>query len=82
MNEVVDYLFYATEGCHLCEVAEQLIAEVMTPRESIEYVEIAQSDALVAKYGLTIPVLQCVRTQQQLMWPFTAEQVQSLFTES
>lgn len=65
-----------TLGCHLCEVAEQLIvAEVDMQACAIYQVDIADEDALMEKYALTIPVLVDVNTGMELSWPFDAEQL-------
>ncbi len=65
-----------TLGCHLCEVAEQLIvAEVDMQAYATYQVDIADEDALMEKYALTIPVLVDVNTGMELNWPFDAEQL-------
>lgn len=65
-----------TEGCHLCEVAEELLAQVLSPLVSIECIDIAESEQLVETYGLRIPVLLNVQTGDELGWPFDSQQAQ------
>lgn len=67
-----------TAQCHLCELA---IQELEMARKSLgqpfewEEIEIAYDDALVMRYGTTIPVLKRLDSEQELLWPFTAQQV-------
>ena len=64
---------YHTLGCHLCELAEAVITEVsaqLTQPLSITKIDIADSDELVALYGIRIPVLQAEGCSTTLDWPF------------
>ena len=70
MNQIV---LYSTEGCHLCELALELINQLDKPIEVTE-IEIGDDDHLVEKYGTTIPVAE-FSNGQQLNWPFTEQQV-------
>ncbi len=66
---------YTTSACHLCELAEQLIES--SPRRkqvTVEKVEISESDALIERYGIRIPVLRR-DDGEELSWPFAAEQL-------
>lgn len=68
--------FFTTSHCQLCEVAEALL--VRTPlREPIpvDAIDIAQSEALVARYGTRIPVLRRSDTGAELDWPFDQAQL-------
>ena len=49
---------YTTLGCHLCEQALALL-KTLSPELnlSIEEIEIADSDELVDRYGIRIPVV-------------------------
>ncbi|MDR2874630.1 MAG: glutaredoxin family protein [Methylobacillus sp.] len=62
------FTLFSTEHCHLCEQAEVLLKNLALP---CEVVEIADDDALLARYELRIPVLRRDDTQQELDWPFT-----------
>lgn len=65
---------YGTVGCHLCDEAEQLLKAANAARPfAWQYVDIALDDALVARYGIRIPVLlrQEGDRQHELSWPFS-----------
>ena len=68
---LVKLAFYTTAGCHLCEQAALLLEELQRHREiSVETIDIADDEALVEKYGIRIPVILNVATQNELGWPF------------
>jgi len=60
---------YSTTCCHLCEEAEAILREVGI---EADYVDIADDDELLEKYGIRIPVLKRVDTGAELGWPFDA----------
>ncbi|MBT4161219.1 MAG: glutaredoxin family protein [Gammaproteobacteria bacterium] len=67
---------FTTLGCHLCE---QALAQLLTLRENgfaVDIVEtdIANSDELMAKYGVRIPVI-AREDNEELGWPFTLEEL-------
>lgn len=64
-----------TLGCHLCELAEEVLMPLVEPGLMVELVDVADSQALFEAYGLRIPVLRRVDTGAELGWPFDAEQV-------
>lgn len=70
-----------TMGCHLCEEAQYLLQPLSLSRQwSLRYIDIAeteQADAMIALYGLRIPVLRCRSGNEwrELGWPFDAEAV-------
>ena len=65
-----------TSGCHLCEEAQRVIYQALgvTATE----VEIAVDERLLARYGLSIPVLQRTDTGAELGWPFGPDAVRYL----
>ena len=76
-------IFYHTAGCHLCEQAEALLQTLQTGRPDLRWslVDIADDDALFARYGCSIPVLKRAQEAdperatpppeaQELAWPF------------
>lgn len=69
---------YGTSACHLCELAEALLAALhaqgLVP--AYEEVDISQDDALFERYGERIPVL-CDVSGRELGWPFDAAGVLS-----
>lgn len=70
----MDIELLSTSGCHLCEVAEQLLLESL-PQFGDAFacyvVDIADDDALIERYGTRIPVL-LAPSGQALDWPFDA----------
>lgn len=66
---------YTTAGCHLCELASNLLLEINnhTPI-SITAVEIGDDDELVERYGTIIPVIEFA-DGNQLNWPFDQDDV-------
>lgn len=64
-----------TLGCHLCELAEEVLMPLVEHGLMVELVDVADSQALFEAYGLRIPVLRRVDTGAELGWPFDAEQV-------
>lgn len=66
------YKLYGTESCHLCDDAEDVLRGLGVV---VEYIDIAGNDVLVEKYGIRIPVLQCMDTGAELGWPFDAGNV-------
>ena len=66
---------FGTLGCHLCELAEEVLMPLVEHGLMVELDDIADSEALFETYGLSIPVLRRVDTGAELGWPFDAEQV-------
>ena len=67
---------YTTSACHLCELAEQLVEA--SPRWAViqlEKVEISDSDELMERYGIRIPVLRR-DDGAELGWPFGGEELE------
>lgn len=66
---------YSTPGCHLCEIAwDLLVPLVSTLPLRLEEVDIAESDDLIDRYGVKIPVLKFADSDEELGWPFDAVQ--------
>ncbi|MET2849538.1 glutaredoxin family protein [Vibrio owensii] len=63
---------YSTEGCHLCEMAFDLVVQIGLA-EQTHIVDIAFDDVLFSRYGVTIPVLKY--QDSELNWPFDLEQL-------
>ena len=65
--------FFTTLGCHLCEQAEHIIAELQQNTRSdlfVESIDIADDDELVERYGIRIPVVKRLDIESDLGWPF------------
>ena len=66
---------YSTGACHLCERAQQLLASMPELRSvTVDVVDIADDEFLLARYGESIPVL-AVASGAQLGWPFNADDI-------
>ncbi|SQH76366.1 conserved protein of unknown function [Shewanella benthica] len=61
------YILFHTDACHLCELAEPLI--IMS---GISYIktDICDDEKLAEQYGIRIPVLKQIDSQNELNWPF------------
>lgn len=73
-------ILYSTSGCHLCELAEQLLAQ-----SSLGYwqvMDITESESLVKAYGTKIPVLASPeKPRYELEWPFDIDTLERWLTE-
>ncbi|UYG06422.1 glutaredoxin family protein [Halomonas sp. M4R1S46] len=49
---------YTTLGCHLCEALEAWLGRLASDEVALERVEISDDEALMARYGVRIPVLR------------------------
>ena len=76
-------LLLGTSGCHLCELAEQLINSSLTSNQSclIDKIDIAEQEQWQAQFALLIPALYHPESQKQLGWPFDLQQVNLFFNE-
>lgn len=79
MQDFDDIALYGTEGCHLCDVAANEIRQALCafPDQQIGYVDIVDSEMLLAGYAERIPVLVNEASGAELAWPFTAEDVKN-----
>lgn len=64
-----------TLGCHLCEQAETLLMPFVEHGLLVELLDIAESDALMQQYALSIPVLRRSDNGAELCWPFDEAQI-------
>ncbi len=67
---------YSTSHCHLCELA--YVLAIKEPNISVNVIDIAEDELLLAKYGVRIPVLQRQDTEMELNWPFTEADIHQL----
>jgi hypothetical protein len=73
---------YSTAGCHLCEQAKIIIWPFLLQYQyRLKEIDIADEDVLMAKYGVTIPVLGSPASERELLWPFNADDVNLFFSE-
>lgn len=72
-----ELILYGTSGCHLCELAEEIIIPVaLEAGLSLHPIDIAGNADLEARYETSIPVLR--RHDHELHWPFDTAAVVSL----
>jgi len=64
---MTDFILFGTEGCHLCELAADLLGETGI---RFQQVDIMANTEWQEKYGLRIPVLLHSKTGRELNWPF------------
>ncbi len=80
---MISVQLYTTLGCHLCEQAFALLHELRAELGlSIEPIEIADSDELIERYGVRIPVVTRADSVAELGWPFDAGQLKAFLTEN
>jgi len=78
-------VLYGTLGCHLCEQAALLLGEHLGGEFHAGWlceVDIADDEALLARYALRIPVLRDALSGRELDWPFPPAQLQGLLAAS
>lgn len=63
-------VLYSTLGCHLCDHAIAIVQPHLVDGLSLEIIDIAEDDTLMAHYGIRIPVVQHKQSQQEIGWPF------------
>lgn len=66
---------YGTQACHLCEQASSLLALLAGNGVHVREQDITDSEALLARYQLRIPVLRREDTGAELDWPFTLSEL-------
>lgn len=71
-NIKADFILYHTDGCHLCELAANVLCEA---NARFVYQDICETDndsqELVVLYGERIPVVKAIKTSNEIGWPFT-----------
>lgn len=75
-STIPNLTLYSTLGCHLCEQAEALLAELVAA-EPLQWqvVDIADNDELLERYAIRIPVLCSEGASDDLGWPFTMDDI-------
>lgn len=54
---MIELRLYTTLGCHLCAQLEALLVTLAVREVRLERIEISDSDDLVERYGMRLPVL-------------------------
>lgn len=65
----MNLVLYGTTYCHLCEQAEVVLQQAGV---SAVYIDIADDDGLIERYGTRIPVVRRADSGAELGWPFDA----------
>ncbi|WP_042144375.1 MULTISPECIES: glutaredoxin family protein [unclassified Pseudoalteromonas] len=68
---------YHTQGCHLCEQAYELLIQVVDASK-IQLVDIIDSEAHMALYQTSIPVIENNHNGNKLFWPFNEQDIKGL----
>lgn len=72
-------MLFGTAGCHLCELAEEIINDCLGNQQNdvIERVDIAdaENEHWQEQYAVRIPVLYDADSQKELAWPFDTLEV-------
>ena len=74
----MNYLLLGTSGCHLCELAEEVIRSCLNNKADeikVKLIDIAEQTQWQADYAIRIPVLLHLESKQSLNWPFTQDDV-------
>lgn len=66
---------YSTPGCHLCDLAKDIVWPLLSDYPlRMEEIDIADTDELLERYGVRIPVLAALDRDDELSWPFDSVQ--------
>ncbi len=74
-DSAILYHLYGTDGCHLCEDAEQLCIQLLGSN-NYKYVDIIDDETLLELFRISIPVLEKLSDGSTLYWPFDLPQLQ------
>lgn len=66
----MSFRLYESEGCHLCELAKQLVLQTQISEAGCELVDIAYEQQLMDRFGESIPVLEHIQSGHCIHWPF------------
>jgi predicted DCC family thiol-disulfide oxidoreductase YuxK len=76
-SEPRELVLYHTAGCHLCDLAEQLLLPLAAGHGwRLSRVDIAADETLLERYGVRIPVVRDAARGIELGWPFTADELE------
>jgi len=72
---------YTTAGCHLCDLADAILLALPEHYQvEIIHTEIGDSDELVERYGIRIPVV-AFSDGSEIGWPFEQSDVESKLSQ-
>ena len=72
MKTEPEVILYTRPGCHLCELAAQMLAAAGARWREID---IESEPELVGRYGLFVPVVRSAPDGRELRFPFDAERL-------
>ena len=70
MQANASVILYHTDACHLCELAAELLTQNGVKYDALD---ICDDEQLAEQYGIRIPVVKIVDSQNELNWPFDLE---------
>ena len=73
-------LLYSKADCHLCQQAYELLLSLQISPAEIEIVDITNNNALLQRYGNSIPVVELTK-DHILFWPFDAEDINEALSQ-
>ena len=71
-------ILFLRDPCHLCELAEEVLAGLDLSAHQITRVDIDGHDQFERDYGWRIPVLRLAHSGQEIDWPFDGFKVREL----
>ncbi len=78
----IHLILYGTYGCHLCELAQELLVQPLAEsRVTVDEVDILDDPALEERYGVRIPVIRHAETDAELDWPFDADELATFLAQ-
>jgi hypothetical protein len=74
---MLKYRLYHTNGCHLCEIAHQMLIKIIDEKQ-LELVDITTERHLMDRFQCIIPVFENISRNSQLKWPFEPSQIKKV----
>jgi 3'-phosphoadenosine 5'-phosphosulfate sulfotransferase (PAPS reductase)/FAD synthetase len=75
---MISLILYSTVGCHLCELAEEQLRQAQQQFDlRWRWTEIVDSEELMERYSLRIPVVVEPASGEEMGWPFTQPELQT-----
>lgn len=74
-----NFILFATDGCHLCEDATQILSDLGVDFQMSDIMDKAEWQE---KYALKIPVLWQIDSENQLDWPFDRLAVENFLSQT
>ncbi len=75
-SQNIHLLLLGTQGCHLCDDAEEIVADALGKQRAyieVTKIDIAEQVQWQEKYAVRIPVLYHPESQMELGWPFNQD---------